>query len=979
MALNPNRQFVLKFAIPDLKKLLALECGHRVHTTHFDLPTTQTPSNFVAKLRKHLKTRRLTGIRQVGDDRVLVLLFSDGLYYLVLEFFSAGNILLLDADFKILMLNRVVREQENVDRYAVNETYGMFSRELMAEKPKLVIPPVPDAPTVQKWIVAHKEALAKSTKAKKKVYLIHKLLFVHMPHLPADLLLRELARDGVNKLTSALEFECDETKLEQVVAAIRRATAVYEDLMTSPVVTGYLVLKKNPSYDANDEHLLEWLLDEFHPFEPFKMDTNLYKIEPVEGYNATVDRFFSTIESSKNLVRIERQKLSAANRLALARSDRDRQIQLLVEQQEANRKRGDAIVFHADAVAACLALVGDLVAQQMDWTNIESYLQLEQRKKNPVATAIRLPLKLAENKIQLELRDPDVEVVDSDSELESELESLESLDLDLDSDLDSDLDDELRLPKKKAQRPKKPSGTLTVWVDITLSPYANAATYFDTKKLAESKQVKVEKNTEMALKNAERKINQDLNRALKEEEAGGGGQLRQLRPKFWFEKFFWFVTSDGYLCLAGKDLLQLDMIYFRHVSDNDFVVLLDVEGSLRVFIKNPFKGEDVPPSTLMQASIYALSLSTAWSNKVLTLAWVVLAAEILKKDVDGTLLQPGEFNVRGKKEYMPPVQLVMGFGVYLLGDEETTKKYRTKREEKYAEHGLSVVMDTKKKDLEELAKLKFKHEGEKKPEEAESAGAEATEGEEQSQDQPAEETPEPESSDATPEPGNAPKKVRGKKAKLKKIQAKYADQDEEDRKLRMEALGTLKQVKQQQAQQAEAAKAHQLEKQKQQQKQEAAARKMKQNAKEYLKYVMSDDHDADEASEVNYMNILDEFIAKPQRGDQFVGCVPVFAPWAALGKNKYKVKIQPGAGKKGKCVSELIHHWTTRKLDPTMEDPDADWPTERSQVEGIKQAEALGVFTVNKVRLALPGSEGKGNKGGDKGKKPPQKGGKKKK
>lgn len=124
---------MLKFSVPDSKKIVVLDCGNRVHLTDFDRPTTPAPSNFVSKLRKHLKTRRLSGIKQVGNDRVLVLEFSDGLFYLVLEFFSAGNVLLLDDNLKILSLQRNVKEKGENDKYAVNEIYKMFDKSLFSE------------------------------------------------------------------------------------------------------------------------------------------------------------------------------------------------------------------------------------------------------------------------------------------------------------------------------------------------------------------------------------------------------------------------------------------------------------------------------------------------------------------------------------------------------------------------------------------------------------------------------------------------------------------------------------------------------------------------------------------------------------------------------------------------------------------------------------------------------------------------------
>lgn len=151
-----SRQYLFKFSIPDSKKVVVLEYGNRIHLTDFERATTQQPTNFVTKLRKHLKTRRLSGIKQISNDRVLVLEFSDGKYYLVLEFFSAGNILLLDEELKILSLQRLVSAKEDNDRYAVNEEYKMFDKSLFQTEFQYHKRSYTVA-EIESWIKIHKE------------------------------------------------------------------------------------------------------------------------------------------------------------------------------------------------------------------------------------------------------------------------------------------------------------------------------------------------------------------------------------------------------------------------------------------------------------------------------------------------------------------------------------------------------------------------------------------------------------------------------------------------------------------------------------------------------------------------------------------------------------------------------------------------------------------------------------------------------
>ena len=53
----------------------------------------ETPSNFTLKLRKHLRTRRLDGLRQLGVDRVVDFSFGqdEACYHLILELYAQAR------------------------------------------------------------------------------------------------------------------------------------------------------------------------------------------------------------------------------------------------------------------------------------------------------------------------------------------------------------------------------------------------------------------------------------------------------------------------------------------------------------------------------------------------------------------------------------------------------------------------------------------------------------------------------------------------------------------------------------------------------------------------------------------------------------------------------------------------------------------------------------------------------------------------
>ena len=66
------------------------------------------PSNFVQKLRKHVKQKRLNDIRQLGMDRAVLLTFgaNETETKLVVELYASGNAVLCDREFMVMTLLR---------------------------------------------------------------------------------------------------------------------------------------------------------------------------------------------------------------------------------------------------------------------------------------------------------------------------------------------------------------------------------------------------------------------------------------------------------------------------------------------------------------------------------------------------------------------------------------------------------------------------------------------------------------------------------------------------------------------------------------------------------------------------------------------------------------------------------------------------------------------------------------------------------
>lgn len=214
----------------------------------------------------------------------------------------------------------------------------------------------------------------------------------------------------------------------------------------------------------------------------------------------------------------------------------------------------------------------------------------------------------------------------------------------------------------------KKNKTEILYIDIKLSlnAWANARDYYDKKKVASIKEEKTIAASSKALKNAERKIKSDLKKSVLQEKK----KLVPMRNLRWFEKFLWFISSDGYLILGGRDLLQNKILVEEHFFKNDIYVHADLKDAAVVIIKNMYDSLLVPPSTLNQAGIFSITKSNAWTSKIVTSAWWVYYDQVSK--VQGiNENSTGVYTILGKKNFLPPSQLILGYGILWTIDEDS--------------------------------------------------------------------------------------------------------------------------------------------------------------------------------------------------------------------------------------------------------------------------------------------------------------------
>ena len=511
-----------------------------------------------------------------------------------------------------------------------------------------------------------------------------------------------------------------------------------------------------------------------------------------------------------------------------------------------------------------------------------------------------------------------------------------------DSDV-SDGEDEVPAQKGEETKQKTSENRLSIDIDLALSPWSNATGYYDQKRSAADKEQKTLQSSTQALKSQEAKIGQKLKEGLKQEKA----VLRPVRRQMWFEKFTWFISSDGYLVLGGKDAQQNEILYKKYLKKGDVYLHADLHGATSVIIRNNPKTPDapIPPSTLSQAGTLVVATSSAWDSKAGMSAWWVNADQVSKSDPTGEFLPTGSFMVRGKKNFLPPAQLVLGFGVMWQISEESK-----------ARHVKHRVFDDKPIDRLEEKALQFEEvddnlsvDGEDNLSNAEveerqaqnanplrsSPGQDNVSDEEQQsptrelqdfqiseaqnghEDEGSIDSEQDSAHDSdydpqaiienTPSPSQPVKngpvvQKRGKKGKAKKIATKYKDQDEEDRIAAQQLIGsTAGQEKAEAEAKAKSAREAEVVFQKERRRAQHQRTQKETAEHEEIRKAMLEEglEPLDDDDEAEKMTSFDALVGTALPGDEILEAIPMCAPWPAMNKCKYKVKMQPGTTKKG--------------------------------------------------------------------------------
>ena len=150
--------------------------------------------------------------------------------------------------------------------------------------------------------------------------------------------------------------------------------------------------------------------------------------------------------------------------------------------------------------------------------------------------------------------------------------------------------------------------------------------------------------------------------------------VREQSSKEWFERYRWFVTSDGLLAIGGRDASSNSALIRKHLTEHDIVFHAEVHGSPFFVVKNAAAAaqEGKIESSLSEVAQATVAFSRAWKDGLSSAdAYWVLPEQVKKGAPTGQFLPKGSFVIEGKRSYLKGVEIRLALGISVISGRET--------------------------------------------------------------------------------------------------------------------------------------------------------------------------------------------------------------------------------------------------------------------------------------------------------------------
>ncbi len=252
-------------------------------------------------------------------------------------------------------------------------------------------------------------------------------------------------------------------------------------------------------------------------------------------------------------------------------------------------------------------------------------------------------------------------------------------------------------------------------VDIELnlgrSVEQNAEVYFEKAKKAKRKMAKIKE----VVAEAQRKLDSLLLKKDKELELEEKKKVVVKKERKWYEKFHWFVSSEGFLVICGRDASTNEVVIKSHTDKNDIVFHTETPGSPFCVVKT--EGRNPGQNTLEETAQFCGSFSRLWKLGIGNAdVFHVKPEQVTKEAKSGEFIAKGAFMVYGKKNMFRGIPLKLAIGIskehgLMIGPMNAIKRHCEKvliveqGKEKSSDLARKIAKKLDHPDLDEIIRL----------------------------------------------------------------------------------------------------------------------------------------------------------------------------------------------------------------------------------------------------------------------------------
>lgn len=149
-------------------------------------------------------------------------------------------------------------------------------------------------------------------------------------------------------------------------------------------------------------------------------------------------------------------------------------------------------------------------------------------------------------------------------------------------------------------------------------------------------------------------------------------QFSTLESKQWYERYRWFLTTDGHLVIGGRDASSNSAVIRKHMAEDDIVFHAEIHGSPFFLIKNVKNKDNETPNYIDEAAQATVSFSRAWKDGLSSAdAYWIFPNQVKKGAPTGQFLPKGSFVIEGKRNFCRGVELKLSVGLVKIENRYT--------------------------------------------------------------------------------------------------------------------------------------------------------------------------------------------------------------------------------------------------------------------------------------------------------------------